>query len=185
MKSQSASGKIRLHDKEFRVFRNAEEIRVAVSKIAGRINSELQGQNPIFLAVLNGSFLFAADLMKQVTIESSINFIRVSSYSGLRSRGEVKTVFGIENVKDRVVVILEDIVDTGNTLDAIMKMLDKENTKDVKVATLLFKPGAYKKARKIDYVGMEVPDEFLVGYGLDYNEAGRNLSDIYILEPEK
>src|SRR5262249_16296791 len=139
--------------------------------------------NPLFLAVLNGSFLFAADLLRKVKIECEISFIKVSSYSGTASTGKINALIGVsENLNKRPVIILEDIVDSGSTLETVMSEIKKHNPDGVSVATLFFKPEAYKKKISLDYVGLKVPNKFLVGYGLDYDGKGRNLKDIYALE---
>ncbi len=162
---------------------SSRRIQGAVTNIAKKIDRDFKNQNPLFLAVLNGSFLFAADLLRKIKIECEISFIKVSSYSGTGSTGKVNTLIGVnENLKKRPVIILEDIVDTGNTLEAVMSEIKKHNPDGVSIATLFFKPEAYRKKIALDYVGLEVPDKFLVGYGLDYNGLGRTLEDIYALE---
>lgn len=161
---------------------SSRKVQDAVSGIAKRINRDFKNQNPLFLAVLNGSFLFAADLLRKIKIECEISFIKVSSYSGTASTGKVNTLIGVnENLNKRPVIILEDIVDSGNTLEKVLVEIKKHNPDGVRVATLFFKPEAFRKKIKLDYVGIKVPDKFLVGYGLDYNGSGRNLEDIYVL----
>ena len=151
--------------------------------MAERINKDFKNEKPIFLSVLNGSFLFTADLLKKIKIECEVSFTKISSYSGTQSTGNVNTLIGIsENLKDRTVIILEDIVDSGNTLEKIIPELKKQQPKQIITATLFFKPNAYKKKIKLDYIGIDMPNDFLVGYGLDYDGLGRNLSDIYILK---
>ena len=162
---------------------SSRKVQDAVTGIAKKINRDFKNQNPLFLAVLNGSFLFAADLMRKIKIECEISFIKVSSYSGIASTGKVNTLIGVnENLNKRPVIILEDIVDSGNTLEKVWSEIKQHNPDKVSVATLFFKPEAYKKKIPLDYIGIEVPDKFLVGYGLDYNGLGRNLEDIYALE---
>ncbi|MEK6615814.1 MAG: hypoxanthine phosphoribosyltransferase [Bacteroidota bacterium] len=174
---------ITIHNKKFKKFISSHKIQNAIEKIAERINKNFKNEKPVFLSVLNGSFLFTADLLKKMKIECEISFIKISSYSGTQSTGIVNTLIGIsEDLKGRTVVILEDIVDSGNTLEKIISELQKHNPKKIKVATLLFKPDAYKKKIEIDYIGINMPNNFLVGYGLDYDGSGRNLSDIYILK---
>ena len=141
-------------------------------------------KDPLFIAVLNGSFLFAADVMRKITIPNAeISFIKLSSYSGTKTTGEVNELIGInEDIKARNVIILEDIIDTGITLNKIISLLKKEDVADVKIATLLFKPDSYTKNIHIDFIGKSIPNDFVVGYGLDYDEIGRNLPHIYKLK---
>lgn len=174
---------IRIKDKNFDIYIPSGDIQQRIDEVAERINKDLEGTKPLFLAVLNGSFLFAADLMKRLTIDCEISFVKVSSYSGTSSTGAVKQLIGLsESLKDRTVVVLEDIVDTGLTLESLRGQILKMEPKELKFATLLFKPEAYTRNIPIDYIGMEVPNLFLVGYGLDYDGLGRNLEDIYVLE---
>jgi hypoxanthine phosphoribosyltransferase len=176
---------VRIKDKNFRICISSEEIQRAVKGIAGRMNRELEGKCPLFIVVLNGSFLFAADLMKSVTIDCEITFVKLSSYSGTGSTGTVKELVGLsEDPRGRTVVFLEDIVDTGVTLESLYAQIKKMGPEEVKVAALLHKPKAYTKNIPIDYVGLEVGNEFIVGYGLDYDGLGRNLRDIYKLVEE-
>ena len=172
--------RIKVKDKEFEVFIPSSEIQKGVEKIAEEINMDFQGKNPLFLSILNGSFIFAADLLKKIDIDCEISFVKLKSYEGTSTTGIVKTLIGLdEDITDRDVIILEDIVDTGNTIENLIDQLMALNPAEVKVATLLFKPEAYVKDIKIDYKALEVPNEFLIGYGLDYNGLGRNLVDIY------
>lgn len=171
---------ITIKDKQFKPYISAEAIREGVKKIGQKINTELAHEFPIFLVVLNGSFMFAADLLREVTIPCEITFIKLSSYSETSSSGTVSELIGLnEDLSGRTVVIVEDIVDSGNTLEKLMSVLNK--AKDVKVAAALFKPNAYKKKHSINYVGLSIENEFVIGYGLDYDGQGRNLKDIYIL----
>jgi hypoxanthine phosphoribosyltransferase len=171
---------ISIKDKQFKPYISAHTIDEAVKKIAKKINSELTNDFPIFLVVLNGSFMFAADLLREVNIPCEISFIKLSSYSGTSSSGIVSELIGLnEDLSGRTVVIVEDVVDSGNTLEKLMRSLSK--VKKIKVATALFKPEAYKKEHEIDYVGLTIKNEFVIGYGLDYDGQGRNLKDIYIL----
>jgi len=172
--------KVRVKDREFASYISNSEIQTAVKKLADQMNTDLDGKNPLFLCVLNGSFIFAADLLKMINIDCGISFIKMASYQGTSSTGEVKTILGLDSeIKDRVIVIVEDIVDTGNTIVALVNQLQSYGPKDIKVSTLLFKPEAYQKDIKIDYRALEVSNEFLVGYGLDYDGFGRNLEHIY------
>lgn len=171
---------ITIRDKQFELFIEQEIIEEGIRRIAGRINSDLEGKNPIFLAVLNGAFMFAGELMKEVSIPSEITFVRLASYHGTSTTNRVQEVLGLnESIEGRCVVIVEDIVDSGNTMVALKKELEKYNPREVKVATLLFKPAALRQKFHIDYVALEIPNDFIVGYGLDYDGYGRNLKDIY------
>ena len=174
---------ISLHNKIFEVSISDAEIAQIVDSIAKKINAT-KIKNPIFIAVMNGAFLFAADIMRKITIPNAeISFIKLSSYSGTTTTGEVSELIGFsKDLKNRNVIILEDIIDSGITLEKIMSLLEKENVATIKVATLLFKPDAYSKDIKIDYIGKSIPNNFVVGYGLDYDEIGRNLPHIYKLK---
>jgi hypoxanthine phosphoribosyltransferase len=172
-----------IHDKTFKTKIAAKEIQKAVMDVAKLINAELKGKKPLFLAVLNGSFMFAADLLKKVTVECEITFVKVASYHGTQTTGNIKQLIGInEDIKGRTVVVIEDIVDTGTTIENVYEQLQQMGAAEIKIATLLFKPEAYKKTVPIDYAAIVVPNDFLVGYGLDYNGLGRNLEDIYVLD---
>lgn len=172
--------KIKVKDKEFSVFIKAAEIDKSVSRIADAINEEMKGKVPLFLVVLNGAFMFAADLMKKIKVENNISFVKLSSYSGTRSTQVINELIGInEVVKGRTVVIIEDIIDSGLTIRRMLDNLNQQEAADVKVATLVFKPNAFKSDYKIDYTGFEIPNDFILGYGLDYDGFGRNLPDIY------
>ncbi|BEG62386.1 hypoxanthine phosphoribosyltransferase [Coprobacter fastidiosus] len=173
---------IQIKDKTFRPYIRREEIKAAIEKIAARINNELAGENPLFICVLNGAFVFAADLLREITIESEITFMRMKSYSGTQSTGVVKIIHGLdEDIKDRTVIVVEDIIDTGFTMQRIINQLKEREPKQVKIATLLFKPKALKCDVHVDYAALEIPNDFIVGYGLDYDEQGRNLKDIYVI----
>ena len=172
-----------LHNKTFEVSISNTEISAIVNTIANNINAT-RIKDPIFIAVMNGAFLFAADVMRKITIPNAeISLIKLSSYSGTKTTGEVNELIGIgQNIKDRNVIVLEDIIDTGITLERIIALLEKENVATIKVATLLFKPKAYTKDIHIDFIGKSIPNDFVVGYGLDYDEIGRNLPHIYKLK---
>lgn len=171
-----------IKDKQFKPLISSDNINLAVLRIASQINSELINDFPIFLVVLNGSFVFAADLLREVTIPCEISFIKFASYKGSGSTGTVTELIGLnENIKDRTVVIIEDIVDTGNTIEKLIEELNSKQVKKIKVTTALFKPEAYKKKHPIHYVGLEIKNDFVIGYGLDYDGLGRNLKDIYVL----
>ena len=175
--------KVYLHNKNFNLFIESNNIQEAIKKVAVKINSDYEDKRPLFIAVLNGSFLFFADLIKQFNGDCDITFIKVASYEGTTSSGIVKELIGLnEDISGRDVIIIEDIVDTGNTIETIYDIILKSNPKSLNTATLLFKPNAYTKKIEILYKAIEVGNEFLVGYGLDYNGLGRNLKDIYIVE---
>ena len=174
--------KIRIHDKEFRIFLSCTEIEAAVEQIANQINTELSGKDVIFIGILNGAFMFASDLYKKIRFNSRITFLKLASYQGDKSEGNVKRLIGInEDIKNKTVVVLEDIVDTGNTIEDIDRQLSGYEPAEIKIATMFFKPEQYKKDMKLDYIGLEIPSEFIIGYGLDYNGYGRNLNDLYII----
>ncbi len=160
-------------------------VQAEVKRIATDMNRDLADKNPIFLGILNGAFMFASDLFKQITIPCQITFLKLASYEGTKTTGTVKQLIGInQDLKDRTIVILEDIVDTGITLDTIIRQLSGYQPKEILVATMLHKPDALKKEVSLDYVGFEIPTEFVLGYGLDYNGYGRNLPEIYTLVEE-
>ena len=172
-----------LHGHSFKVKIAHAEIQKAVADVARQINQDYQGKNPLFLAVLNGSFIFAADLMKNLDIDCEITFVKLASYDGDTSLGAVKELIGIsESVVDRNVIIVEDIVDSGVTIEHVLEQLKGLGAADIKIASLLFKPDAYTKEVLIDYTAIVVPNDYLVGYGLDYKGLGRNLNDIYVMD---
>ena len=172
--------KVKILDKEFEISIPSSEIQERVNAIAKQINTDLAGKDVIFLGILNGSFMFASDLFKKIELQCQITFLKVASYQGTMSSGNVKRLIGInEDIKGKTVVILEDIVDTGHTLDHIIRQLIGYEPAEIKIASFLFKPEAYTKDIPIDYVGKEIPNDFIVGYGLDYDGFGRNLEDIY------
>lgn len=174
---------VKIKDKEFELFIEEAEIQKSIQRVADQINVDLNGRNPIFIAVLNGAFMFAGELMKKTFIPSEITFVRLASYQGTKSTESVQEVLGLnESIKDRTVVIVEDIVDSGNTMVALVDQLKKLHPKEVKISTLLFKPDALKCDVHLDYVALTIPSDFIVGYGLDYDGYGRNLNDIYKLK---
>lgn len=171
---------VQVRDKEFSLFLTAEDIDKAVEQVAEMINLDMQGKNPLFICVLNGAFIFASDLLKKVDVECEITFVKLSSYSGTRTTNTVRELIGLDQpLAGRTVIIIEDIIDTGITMGYTLKKLRDLGATDVRIASLLFKPEAFKKNYAIDYVGIVIPNEFIVGYGLDYNGHGRNLPDIY------
>jgi hypoxanthine phosphoribosyltransferase len=173
---------VRVKDKDFRLFLSAETIEENIVRVAQRINEDLKDKNPLFLAVLNGSFMFASDLMKHVSIPSQISFIKLASYEGMQSGGKVREVFGLsEKIEGRLVVIIEDIVDSGRTMQQLLGSLETRNPSEIRIATLLFKPAALQCELTPDYVVFEIPNDFVVGYGLDYDGYGRNLREVYTL----
>ena len=173
---------ITLHDKQFKPYISADVIQKKIELLAAQIGKDHPNHRPLFLAILNGSFMFASDLMKAVNIECEISFVKIASYQGTSSTGNVKTLIGLDvNIEGREVIIIEDIVDTGKTLSEFLPVLQSYHPKNISIATLLFKPSALKHNVKPKYVGFEVPNDFLVGYGLDYDGLGRNISSIYQL----
>jgi hypoxanthine phosphoribosyltransferase len=173
---------VTLKDKQFKPYISSDKILEAVKQVAEKINSDLAGESPVFLAVLNGSFMFAADLMKEIKLNCEISFVKLASYHGTTSSGTVSELIGLnQDISGRTVVIIEDIVDTGNTLEKLAEILSSRKVKSFKIATAFFKPSAYTKNIKVDYVGLEIPNDFVIGYGLDYDGLGRNLKDVYVL----
>ena len=171
---------IKVKDKTFKTFIPEDEIQRRVKAVAEKINKDLDGRNPLFLAVLNGSFMFAADLMRYITIPCEISFVKLASYQGTTSTGRVKEIIGInEELQGRTVVIVEDIVDTGKTMKRMLESLGTRNPESLHICTLLVKPNKLEENRDIEYAAMEIPNDFIVGYGLDYDQQGRNLRDIY------
>ncbi len=173
---------VTLHDKTFRPFLLEADIREAVVRVAQQVNQHYFGQAPLFLSVLNGSFMFTSDLLKHIQVPCEVSFVKMASYHGTSSSGQVKHLIGLdESIAGRHIVVVEDIVDTGLTIEHLFNLLEPMQPASIEVATLLFKPAAYRGARSIKFVGLEVGNEFLVGYGLDYNGRGRNLPDLYVV----
>jgi hypoxanthine phosphoribosyltransferase len=176
---------IKLHDKTFDTYLSEQDIQEKVKEIADQLNRDYKDKRPLFIAILNGSFMFAADVFKYLTIEAEICFIKLASYRGMKSSGNVITAIGLDqDLFGRDVVILEDIVDTGKTLGEFLPKLDHQQPKSLKIAALLHKPQATRFPLTIDYLGFSIPDKFVVGYGLDYDGLGRNLKEIYQLSGE-
>lgn len=174
---------VQVKDLHFEPFISNHSIEARVVELANRLTVDFHGKNPVFLSVLNGSFMFTSDLMKSFLAPCEISFIKLASYEGTESTGDVKTLIGINNsIKDRHVVIIEDIVDTGNTVKKILELVWQHQPASVKIMTLLFKPEAYKENIEIDYVGFDIDNKFVVGYGLDYDGFGRNMNQIYVVK---
>ncbi len=174
--------RVTIKDKTFEVSMPAAQIQARVKELAQQMSRDLEGKNPLFLAVLNGAFIFAADLMREMTIPCEISFVKLASYQGTTSTGKVHEVIGInENLTDRTVVIVEDIVESGLTIKRMMEQLGTRNPASVQVCTLFFKPEKLTVDLKLDYVAFEIPNDFILGYGLDYDQQGRGLKDVYTL----
>lgn len=172
--------KVRLHDKDFELFIPEKEVNAAIDRLAGELRAKYHGKRPLFIGVLNGAFFFAAELVKRLDIECEITFVKVASYHGTRSTGRVNELIGLnERIEGRHVVVLEDIVDTGNTVRHILDALGEHHPASVSIAALLFKPDAYKQDIPIEHVAVRVPNAFVVGSGLDHDGLGRNLPGIY------
>ncbi|MEE3463511.1 MAG: hypoxanthine phosphoribosyltransferase, partial [Candidatus Cryptobacteroides sp.] len=181
------SNSIVLHDKVFKPYLSYDRIISAIDGVAARINADFEGCTdiPVILCVLNGSIMFTGELLKRLKFNVELVSMKLTSYDGVRSTGKVRQVMGLSgSVKGKRVIVVEDIVDTGNTIIDLMDIVRGEGASDVKICTMLLKPEVYKKDVKLDYVGMEIPNAFIVGFGLDYNEIGRNYRDIYVLDPD-
>ena len=179
--------RVRLHDKTFKPFITNAEINDAIDRVAERINADFKECTdiPVLLCVLNGSIMFTAELMKRLDFTCEVVSMKLSSYVGTRSTGKVREVMGMTgSVDGRRVIIVEDIVDTGNTIEDLSRIVKEKGASEVRICTLLFKPDVYKKDIRLDYVAKEIPNDFIVGFGLDYDEIGRNLKDIYVLDPD-
>ena len=173
---------IQLHDKHFVPFISAEEIEFAIANMAKQMDDDFFDDVPVFVGVLNGSFMVLSDLMKQYRGMCEVSFVKMASYEGTQSSNEVRQLIGInQDLEGRTVVIVEDIVDTGNTIEELKAIFKEKKVKHLKIATLFLKPDVYKKDIKLDYVGIRIPNKFIVGFGLDYDVLGRNLKDIYQL----
>lgn len=168
-------------DKEFELFIPYEKIRSIIEEMAEQMNKDFKDKNPLFICILNGSFMFAAEIFKRISLlDAEISFIKLASYSGTNTTGSVKELIGLnEDLTGRTVVVLEDIVDSGITIDKTIEQIKTKNPLEIKIATLLLKPDALRVQVPLDYIGIEIPNDFIVGYGLDYNGRGRNLIDIY------
>lgn len=176
---------IRVKDKTFAVSIPREQIEKEVKRVAAEISRDYEGREPVFLAVLNGSFIFAADLMREVGLPCEISFVRLASYQGVTTTGEIREIMGLSiDITGRPVIIVEDIVDTGLTMAHMLETLQKHNPASVDICTLLLKPGKLQVNLDIRYCAMQIPNDFIVGYGLDYDGYGRNTKDIYTLVQE-
>ncbi|NPD82627.1 hypoxanthine phosphoribosyltransferase [Prevotella sp. PINT] len=175
---------IKLKDKSFRLSLPEADILARIKEVADRINKDYEGRTPLFLAVLNGSFMFASDLMKEISVDCEISFVKLASYQGTMSTGKVHEVIGInEDLHGRDIVIVEDIVESGKTMVQMMDSLANRHPASIKICTLFFKPSKLQEDVTVDYCAFEIPDDFIVGYGLDYDQRGRNLRDIYTIIP--
>ena len=178
-------GTVKIKDKSFRISIPEAEIKARVKALAQQISKDMGGKTPLLLGVLNGSFIFAADLMREMTIPCEISFVKLASYQGTTSTGKIKEVLGInENLSGRTVVIVEDIVESGQTMKQMIESLGTRNPASVHICTLFFKPDKLREELTLDYVAFRIPDDFIVGYGLDYDGLGRELKDIYTIVEE-
>jgi len=175
---------IKLHDRYFKTYISEEQIALAIDQLVAQISEEYKDETPLFVGVLNGSFLFVADFVRKYRTNCEVSFVKLASYDGISTTGSIKQLVGLtENIEGRTVIILEDIVDTGNTLEEIYRIFQDKKVKELKIATLFFKPNVYKKELNIDYIGIPILDKFIVGYGLDYDGLGRNFPNVYQLTP--
>ena len=173
---------IHLHDKTFEPFISSDEIQFAIQNMAKQMDDDFFDDVPVFVGVLNGAFMVLSDLMKNYRGMCEVNFVKMASYEGTQTTGTVKQLIGLDqDLEGKTVVVVEDIVDSGHSLQALLPLFQEKNPKSLKIATLLFKPEAFKGSYTVDYKCFEIPNDFIVGYGLDYNELGRNLKDIYVL----
>ncbi len=174
--------KVNVLGKTFELYIPESKIHEAIDRLAEQLNRDLKGKDVIFISILNGSFIFAADLYRRITVPSIITFVKLASYQGTSTTGKVKRLIGInEDIQNMTVVVLEDIIDTGVTMEYILKQLRGYEPKEIFITTMFFKKEAFVKDFPIHYVGLEIPNKFIVGYGLDYDGYGRNLKDIYVL----
>ncbi len=179
-------GIIKIHDKYFKQFIEFDRIDKQIERVAFEITRDTKGTTPLFLVILNGAFMFATDLIKKLDFPCEISFVKLASYQGTTTTEKVRQLIGFdEDIEGRTIIVVEDIVDSGITMESVLDQLKRLGAKDVKIATMLFKPKAFRKSYNIDYIGMEIPNDFIVGYGLDYDGLGRNYKDIYILTNKK
>lgn len=173
---------IQIKDLEFVPFLTHFDLLERIRELGIKINQDYENKNPLFISILNGSFMFTSDLMKQIDLRSELTFIKVNSYEGTETTNNINEVIGLTNdVTDRHIIIIEDIVDTGNTIDHVLQNLQSKKPKSLEVVTLFSKPGSYNNKHNLRYIGFEIPDKFIVGYGLDYDGYGRNYQDVYQL----
>lgn len=173
---------MKILDKNFEPYISEIEIQKKVKELASQISKDFKDKDPLFIVLLNGAFLFASDLLKNIEVPCELSFIKVSSYCGTESSGEVDCLIGLkENPENRHIILIDDIIDTGLTMDRVILDLKAHNPASVSTASLLLKPGAFHKKFSPDYIGFEIPNDFVVGYGLDYNGYGRNLKEILII----
>ena len=173
---------VKIKDKSFRISITEAEIKERIKTVAQQMSKDFEGKNPLFLGVLNGSFIFAADLMREMTIPCEISFVKLASYQGTTSTGKIKEVFGInEDLTNRTVVIVEDIVESGLTMKQMVESLGTRNPESIHICTLFFKPSKLQADVNPEYVAFSIPDDFIVGYGLDYDQQGRGLKDVYTI----
>lgn len=171
---------IQLHDKQFVPFISAKELDFAIAEMAQLVEADFADEIPVFIGVLNGAFMVVSDFMKHYKKPCEVSFVKLSSYEGTESTDDVRSLIGLnQDLTGRSVIVIEDIVDTGNTIELLKAMFKQQNVKHFKIATLFFKPDAYKKDIKLDYIGIRIPNKFIVGYGLDYDGLGRNLPEVY------
>lgn len=177
---------IQIRDKRFRISIPEATLKSRIKEVAQQISKDMEGKNPLFLGVLNGAFMFAADLMREMTIPCEVSFVKLASYQGTTSTGKIQEVIGInENLSGRTVIIVEDIVESGMTMKRMMEQIGTRNPASVHICTLFFKPDKLKEDLDLDYVAFSIPDDFIVGYGLDYDQAGRELKDVYTIVSEE
>ncbi len=173
---------IKVLDKTFKPFISSKEIAARIEELSKQITDDLKGEDILFIGILNGTFMFVSDLFRRIDLDAQISFLKLSSYEGMESSGSIRRLIGLnEDLSGKTVVVIEDIIDTGKTLQGIVSDLANKGAKSIKVATLLLKPDAYDGEYKIDYIGFEIPNDFVVGYGLDYDGFGRNLDSVYTL----
>lgn len=174
---------ITIKDKQFEPFIHHEQIAERVAALADRLNADYEGKNPVLIAILNGAFMFAADLVRKLDFDHEIQFAKFSSYQGMDTTGEVRELIGLSSdIKDRDVIIVEDIIDTGTTMYNLLPKLKEKGVNSLEIASLLMKPGKLKVPLDVKYCAMEIPNEFIVGYGLDYDGIGRNYKSIYVVK---
>jgi hypoxanthine phosphoribosyltransferase len=176
----ASSKRVTFKEFSFEEYLDEPTILTAVAKIAAQIAEDYRDKNPLFIVVLNGAYVFAADLLREIPFNCETSFIKLKSYSGFKSTEKVEQLLGLENdISGRDIILIEDIIDTGNTLNKFLPVVREHNVASVRLATLLFKASAFKHSYLIDYIGIEIPDDFVIGYGLDYDDHGRNLRSIY------